>query len=176
MIQKPAFEAIAPDFGNSFKYNKYDANTMNHNGNWHFHPEIELVYINGGSVKRQIGSHVSYFTDGKVEATELGRFLAEEFSYYLSELNPGNYTVIDRTKLEQLFEEQGLNRDYLIDPLSSVKLGRLKGMQHILYGTIIDSGEFYTIYVKLLKVETLEILANSRGRISKVPSLPKHLK
>ncbi|TCN57380.1 hypothetical protein EV142_10436 [Flavobacterium circumlabens] len=30
---------------------------------WHYHPEIELVYINGGAGKRQIGSHVSYYTN-----------------------------------------------------------------------------------------------------------------
>ena len=31
---------------------------------WHYHPEIELVFVNGGSGKRQIASHTSYFTDG----------------------------------------------------------------------------------------------------------------
>ena len=31
---------------------------------WYYHPEIELVFVNGGSGKRQIGSHTSYFTDG----------------------------------------------------------------------------------------------------------------
>lgn len=30
----------------------------------HYHAEIELVFVNGGSGKRQIGSHTSYFTDG----------------------------------------------------------------------------------------------------------------
>ncbi len=31
---------------------------------WHYHPEIELVYVNGGAGKRQIGSHISCYTDG----------------------------------------------------------------------------------------------------------------
>ncbi len=64
MNQKPTFEAIAPDFGKSFTYQRFDENKMNANAGWHFHPELELVYINGGSGKRQIGSHVSYFRDG----------------------------------------------------------------------------------------------------------------
>ncbi|WP_430908928.1 AraC family transcriptional regulator [Maribacter sp. 2-571] len=65
MIQhKPAFEAIAPDFGHSFTYQKFDEDRSNTNVRWHYHPEIELVYVNGGSGKRQIGSHVSYYTDG----------------------------------------------------------------------------------------------------------------
>ncbi len=64
MIQKPAFEAIAPSFGHSFTYQKFNENNENKNNGWHYHPELELVYINGGSGKRQIGSHVSYFRNG----------------------------------------------------------------------------------------------------------------
>ena len=64
ILQKPTFEVIAPDFGHSFTYQKFDENKVNANTVWHYHPEIELVYINGGSGKRQIGSHVSYYSDG----------------------------------------------------------------------------------------------------------------
>lgn len=61
---KPAFEAIEPDFGQSFTYQKFDALKPNKNLVWHYHPEIELVYVNGGNGKRQIGSHISYYTQG----------------------------------------------------------------------------------------------------------------
>ncbi|MBT8182866.1 MAG: AraC family transcriptional regulator [Eudoraea sp.] len=61
---KPAFEAIAPNFGHSFTYQKFDSTKHNKDNLWHYHPEIELVYVNGGAGKRQIGSHVSCYTDG----------------------------------------------------------------------------------------------------------------
>jgi AraC-like DNA-binding protein len=64
MIPKPTFEAIAPDFGHSYTYQQFNENNPNKIGVWHYHPEIELVYVNGGSGKRQIGNHVSYYTDG----------------------------------------------------------------------------------------------------------------
>ena len=64
MIPKPAFEVIEPDFGHSYTYQQFDEHNPNKVGVWHYHPEIELVYVNGGSGKRQIGSHVSYYTDG----------------------------------------------------------------------------------------------------------------
>jgi len=60
----PSFEAIAPSFGSSFYFSKYDENANNKAHLWHYHPEIELVFINGGSGKRQIGSHISYYTEG----------------------------------------------------------------------------------------------------------------
>ncbi len=62
--QKPTFESIEPNFGHSYSYQKFDENKSNSNTFWHYHPEIELVYVNGGAGKRQIGSHVSYYSKG----------------------------------------------------------------------------------------------------------------
>ncbi len=59
-----AFEVITPVFGNSFALQSFDERNINHYKSWHYHPEIELVYINGGAGKRQIGSHMYYFSDG----------------------------------------------------------------------------------------------------------------
>ncbi len=117
---------------------------------------------------------VTDFTDGKLAPSEFGRYLAEEFTYYLSDLDNNNFSVLDRSRLEALLKEQGLNRDELIDPLSAVKLGKIKGMKFLMYGTIVATGESYTIYAKLIEVETQTILAATRGTISKVPSLPEH--
>lgn len=61
---KPSFEIVEPSFGSSFYYSKYDRNANNMAHVWHYHPEIEMVFVNGGTGKRQIGSHVSYYTDG----------------------------------------------------------------------------------------------------------------
>ena len=63
-IIPPAFEIIAPSFGSSFYFSKYVENANSKAHFWHYHPEIELVFVNGGSGKRQIGSHISYYTDG----------------------------------------------------------------------------------------------------------------
>jgi len=62
--QKPKFESISPNFGNSFTYRKFDENNENGNTSWHYHPEIEMVYVNGGTGKRQVGSNLSYYTWG----------------------------------------------------------------------------------------------------------------
>lgn len=33
---------------------------------WHFHPELELVYVRGGHGRRHVGSHVSNYQDGEL--------------------------------------------------------------------------------------------------------------
>ncbi|MDG3583782.1 AraC family transcriptional regulator [Galbibacter pacificus] len=63
-IKKPALEVINPTFGSSFSFIKYDENQNQNTSYWHYHPEIELVYVKGGAGKRQIGSHISYYTEG----------------------------------------------------------------------------------------------------------------
>jgi AraC-like DNA-binding protein len=61
---KPGFEIIESSFGSSFYYSKYAENLNNKAHIWHYHPEIEMVFVNGGSGKRQIGSHLSYYREG----------------------------------------------------------------------------------------------------------------
>jgi AraC-like DNA-binding protein len=63
-VIKPALERINPSFGSSFTLARYDRNKNQNTNYWHYHPEIELVYVHGGSGKRQIGSHISYFGNG----------------------------------------------------------------------------------------------------------------
>ena len=61
---KAAFEKIPTFFGSSFSLRKYDDPNRKKIPFWHYHPEIEMVYIKGGGGKRHIGNHMSYFRDG----------------------------------------------------------------------------------------------------------------
>lgn len=60
----PAFEAIKPNIGSSFTSLKFLRNENIKSHVWHYHPEVELIYVCKGSGKRQIGSNISYFSDG----------------------------------------------------------------------------------------------------------------
>ena len=65
MELKANYEAISPDLGHSYKCAFFDMNTPNQKKlRWHYHPEVELVYINSGVGKRQVGTHLSNFKDG----------------------------------------------------------------------------------------------------------------
>ena len=65
MLHKPALEKISPAFGSSFSVKQYvQPMAIANEPFWHYHPEIELVYVKGGNGKRHIGHHASYFRDG----------------------------------------------------------------------------------------------------------------
>ncbi|GAA5221360.1 AraC family transcriptional regulator [Membranihabitans marinus] len=61
---KPQLEKIIPGFGSSFTLRKFESTNPNDEAYWHFHPELEIVYIEDGSGKRHIGSHISYYKKG----------------------------------------------------------------------------------------------------------------
>jgi len=65
--KKPVFEKISPSFGSSILVKQHTENIINNNvAFWHFHPEIELVYVNKGQGKRHIGNHLSYFNNSQL--------------------------------------------------------------------------------------------------------------
>lgn len=66
MKAKPTFEKINPEFGNSILVRQHVESCPNYHAFWHFHPEIELVYVNQGKGKRHIGNHISYFNNSQL--------------------------------------------------------------------------------------------------------------
>lgn len=58
---KIQLESISPNSKSPFRL-LHDPK-LNHLFYWHFHPEFELVYIEGASATRHVGSHISQFED-----------------------------------------------------------------------------------------------------------------
>lgn len=64
MKKTPLFESITPSHGSSLTVNNFKEVNSENPASWHYHPEMEIVYVNGGSGKRHIGNHISYYNDG----------------------------------------------------------------------------------------------------------------
>ncbi|MEM9930081.1 MAG: AraC family transcriptional regulator, partial [Bacteroidota bacterium] len=64
----PIREQVTPTPGTSFLVKHYPnpKERANKVPNWHYHPELELVYVRGGHGRRHVGSHVSHYTDGEL--------------------------------------------------------------------------------------------------------------
>ncbi|MCD9855277.1 AraC family transcriptional regulator [Epilithonimonas sp. JDS] len=60
----PLYEAVKPNIGSSFTCLYFLKNENIKTQFWHYHPEIELIFVCGGSGKRQIGSNISNFSNG----------------------------------------------------------------------------------------------------------------
>jgi len=112
----PFLEKIEPSFGQSFTFRKFDNASSANQRFWHFHPELELVYISNGSGKRHIGNHISYFKNGDLIfiGSNLPHFgFSDRFSEAKSEivvqwkedfLGQGVFDVPETLHIKKLFE------------------------------------------------------------------------
>ena len=66
IIKKPTLEKISPSFGSSILVRQHGEKADKNNAFWHFHPELELVYVNKGQGKTHIGNHLSYFNNSQL--------------------------------------------------------------------------------------------------------------
>jgi AraC-like DNA-binding protein len=64
--RKPTLEKISPNFGSSVFVKKSTSENTDSKPYWHFHPEIELIYVDKGQGKRHIGNHLSYFNNSQL--------------------------------------------------------------------------------------------------------------
>ena len=64
--KKPAFKKLTPSFGNSILVKQHIETVDKDGAYWHFHPELELIYINKGQGKTHIGNHLSYFNNSQL--------------------------------------------------------------------------------------------------------------
>lgn len=63
---KPVLENINLASTNTIQIKEFESEDVNNYKLWHYHQELELIYINKGRGKRYIGSHISYFNKGEL--------------------------------------------------------------------------------------------------------------
>lgn len=110
------------------------------------------------------------FTDLQGEATELGRFLAEEISVALAS-GDRPLEVVDRTHLKVLVQENKLSATGLIDPATAKKLGQIAGVDAIVTGTLTPFGDSVRLTLKVLDTSTARIVAATTAEIPKTKAI-----
>ena len=63
---KPTLKKITPTFGSSIIAVQKTKKRKRSEAFWHFHPELEMVYVNKGKGRRHIGNHLSYFNNSQL--------------------------------------------------------------------------------------------------------------
>ncbi|WP_136482515.1 helix-turn-helix domain-containing protein [Cognatitamlana onchidii] len=64
--KKPTLKKLSPSFGSSLLIKQHTEKVDKNEAYWHFHPELELIYVNKGQGKTHIGSHLSYFNNSQL--------------------------------------------------------------------------------------------------------------
>lgn len=110
------------------------------------------------------------FTDLQGNATELGRYLAEELSVALA-VRASGYRVVDRTHLRAILQEHKLAATGVIDPATSRQLGKLAGVDTLITGTLTPLGDSIRLSVKALDAETASMVAATALNIPRTSAI-----
>ncbi len=76
-------------------------------------------------------------------------------------VNIGKVRVVDRKNIEQIMEEYKFQASALTDESTAVEIGKLSGADIIVMGSINYVGKMYYLNIKLINVETGEIIGSS---------------
>lgn len=114
---------------------------------------------------------ISDFTLLDGTPTELGKYLAEEFSFSLVNAPNKTFVVIDRSRVTALLQEANLGNTGKIDPNTIAKLGKMKGIDAVIAGTLTSTGNTLRLIIKVWNLESQGLVAASKGDISKTPMI-----
>jgi hypothetical protein len=97
-------------------------------------------------------------TAGSSSQTNLSRVLAEMLTEYLL-AQPG-IRVVERSRLREILDEQKLGSSALADEDTRLRLGRLAGARHMIFGSLMNIAGMSRTDIRLVSVETTQIIAS----------------
>ena len=117
--------------------------------------QLASALADGISASGRKTAAVVDFTDLQGNATELGRFLAEELSAYLVSGAKG-FSVMDRTQLKSMLRDKGLLSTGLMDPQTARKIGQIAGA--VVTATMTPLAATVRIAAKIIDPSTAKVL------------------
>lgn len=120
----------------------------------------KLATLTAANAKKKVT--VLDFTDLQGNASELGKYVAEELTVNLVMVK-SNFAVLDRANLRKILAEHKLTTTGLVDPENAKKLGQFAGVDALILGTIIPKGQRTAVTAKIITTDTAEIVGASKA-------------
>ena len=139
--------------------------------------ETAFWMVKSGSVSKVA---VVDFLDLQGSMTELGRFLAEEMSLNLTQINqhgkidfqgkvliPGKdrntfFDIIDRTHLATLLKEHQLSMTGVVESSIRRKIGEISGVDALVTGTVTRFVDKVSVTIKVLDTQTAKVICSAK--------------
>ena len=106
------------------------------------------------------------FLNLKAQVTDGERLFAEEFTVNLAAAGKG-FQVIERSRLNTILAEYKLASTGIIDANTAKKLGQIAGVDAIITGTATLLGDKIRLSVKVLAVDTAQVITAASTTITK---------
>lgn len=86
-------------------------------------------------------------------------------------VNSGEYTMVSRSDMVKIMEEQQFQLMGMVDEETSVELGKILGAQYLVTGSLSKVGINYFLTAKMINVETSELVASESAKAISVSTL-----
>lgn len=113
---------------------------------------------------------VGNFVDGT--NSRYGKMICEQLQSSIQNglVQNKNYTVVERSNLDQIFKELGLQNSGVVDSSSAIEIGNLSGADYTLMGKIVEAevnpyNNFAYEGLKGKVAVSVQIVDNTTGRI-----------
>lgn len=107
-------------------------------------------------------------------ATVLGRYVAERLTTQLAS-NPLGYSVMERRRVGQVLAELNFGAYDLVQPTNARRFGQMLGVDAIVVGTMAALPERIDLDVRIVDIETSNILAAARAIVLKTSEVASML-
>ena len=138
-------------------------------------PESDITKPLAGKIRDRIlkTSVVEFAEKGDLGVRDAGSIIADWMTTALDKT--GAFEVYERLSLRNLIEEYKLGMTGLIDVETAAKIGRMRGVQAIVTGSVIKFGDVISVTAKLIDSETAKILATGDVKVYNVNEIPVKL-
>ena len=111
---------------------------------------------------------VASFTDMQNYETELGRYLAQQFSNVLIR---NGLDVVDRSRIDVLMNENKMSAKGLLDPATQAKLGKLAGIEIIIVGSTTPLDKTVELTISAIDITRGSSIAATDGAITRTEAI-----
>lgn len=92
--------------------------------------------------------------------TDFGSTFADLLGLNLME---AGFTIITRSEIDKILEEQGMQQSDLMDENQIVKTGKLLGVDAMMFGEIVDA-KSGALHIRLIDIETAQLIGGMTYR------------
>lgn len=93
-------------------------------------------------------------------------------------VDTGAYQMVERGAMNQILKEQAFQQSGVVDPQKAVAIGKLTGADLMVYGSVIKTGDLFTISSRIIDIESgaVTVAKSIRGSgEERIPDLVRQL-
>ncbi|MBD3288219.1 hypothetical protein GF337_05390 [candidate division KSB1 bacterium] len=116
---------------------------------------------------------VEFEERGNLEIKDAGAIVAEWMTTALNKT--GAFEVYERLSMQKLLEEHEIGQSGLMDEETIARIGKMRGVQAIITGSVIKFGNIVSVTAKLIDTETAQIIDSADIKVSDINAVSNQI-